>query len=754
MHRMSCDSTRLFSSRVDDYVKYRPSYPAAAIDLLRRRCGLHPGVTVADLGSGTGILTALLLEAGARVMAVEPNAEFGPVDDLAAAIAPARTPAARLLAHPAVPRALRAVRPEGHPPAAAGPVGQVREADSLEPLLRLGALWQRAGAEPIRQTQQGALYKRDRERVAEDPVLADAIADALAPMPDPAAFWLALGQRVGVVERDETGQRITAASPSFWSDNAFHLPQMIATGWLALKGWLETSGASGVDGSSAGESALLYLRPAVLLWLATMEESEWVTLDDLAAHLAARCPDWDRERLADETGGGDGAAAGPTAPASTTARRGSAARKRGRADVEAPRGPELLASILLGVAYPLGLVRAGEESDSGRRTVQLTPLGRYVLAAGPTPPPRPTFEQFLFVQPNFEMIAYRQGLTPLLVGRLSRFAWWSQIGAALELRLTRESVVLGLDSGLTADAMLEILTRHGQRALPAGVVDAVRTWATRRERVTYFAAATLIEFTSSADRDAALAAWPSASGSGDGRAGRERERDHEPPAAVGDRFLLVDDEQSIPFDRFRMAGSRDYRRPPEVCMTVQPDGVSMVLDPTRSDLLIDAELVRFADEHPTAGKGASGDLALASSSASDAIRRRFVVSVASLRRGLDRGLTPQDLADWYLRRTGGEIPPAVRLLQTALPSSMASRVPRLQAARMRVLILPGPGLLDGLLQHPATSPWLGERLGPTAVVVPDEHVDSLRSALGELGLAIDFDGESVGKGTAGSASSG
>ncbi len=373
--------------------------------------------------------------------------------------------------------------------------------------------------------------------------------------------------------------------------------------------------------------------------------------------------------------------------------------------------------MLLGVAYPLGLVRTGEELGSGRRAVQLTPLGRYILAAGPTPQPRPAFPQFLFVQPNFEVIAYRQGLTPLLVGRLSRFAWWSQIGAAMELRLTRESIVLGLDSGLSAEAMIETLTRHSQRALPAGVVDAVRTWATRRERVTYYAAATLIEFGSQTDRDAALASWPA----GDGR------REQEPPVAVSERFLLVSNEPMIPFDRFRMAGSRDYRRPPEVCMSIEPDGVSMVLDPSRSDLLIDAELTRFADERPSGGKGA------------DAIRRRFVVGAASLRRGLDRGLTLQDLAEWYRRRTGGEIPPAVQLLLTAIPTPAGPRVPSLKASRLRVLTLPGAGLLDGLLQHPATSPWLGDRLGPTAVVVPDEHLESLRKALKELGIAFESD---------------
>lgn len=70
------DSTVRFSSRVEDYVKYRPSYPPQVIELLRSRCGLGPGVPVADLGSGTGILTVLLLDAGARVFAVEPNADM------------------------------------------------------------------------------------------------------------------------------------------------------------------------------------------------------------------------------------------------------------------------------------------------------------------------------------------------------------------------------------------------------------------------------------------------------------------------------------------------------------------------------------------------------------------------------------------------------------------------------------------------------------------------------------------------------
>jgi SAM-dependent methyltransferase len=65
--------TERFTSRVDDYARHRPSYPASALELLKERCGLSPGARVADLGSGTGILTGLLLESGAEVFAVEPN---------------------------------------------------------------------------------------------------------------------------------------------------------------------------------------------------------------------------------------------------------------------------------------------------------------------------------------------------------------------------------------------------------------------------------------------------------------------------------------------------------------------------------------------------------------------------------------------------------------------------------------------------------------------------------------------------------
>jgi SAM-dependent methyltransferase len=67
------DPTRRFSERASNYALYRPGYPAALLECLRRECDLTPETVVADVGSGTGILTRLFLDNGNRVYAVEPN---------------------------------------------------------------------------------------------------------------------------------------------------------------------------------------------------------------------------------------------------------------------------------------------------------------------------------------------------------------------------------------------------------------------------------------------------------------------------------------------------------------------------------------------------------------------------------------------------------------------------------------------------------------------------------------------------------
>ncbi len=67
---------RIFTTKVADYTVSRPDYPAALFKTLRDLCPPGPGVTVADVGAGTGLFTRGLLAGGYRVLAIEPNPDM------------------------------------------------------------------------------------------------------------------------------------------------------------------------------------------------------------------------------------------------------------------------------------------------------------------------------------------------------------------------------------------------------------------------------------------------------------------------------------------------------------------------------------------------------------------------------------------------------------------------------------------------------------------------------------------------------
>ena len=67
------DSVHRFSRTVENYVKYRPTYPQAMADFLVSQCSLGDESIVADIGSGTGRVAQLFLENGYQVIGVEPN---------------------------------------------------------------------------------------------------------------------------------------------------------------------------------------------------------------------------------------------------------------------------------------------------------------------------------------------------------------------------------------------------------------------------------------------------------------------------------------------------------------------------------------------------------------------------------------------------------------------------------------------------------------------------------------------------------
>lgn len=621
---------------------------------------------------------------------------------------PDRWPASRLIAFPGLLPAARTVVPEvgNGGPLPIRCVRQIREADGLEPILRVAAIWQRVADMPLRQTQHRTLYKRDRERLHSDPAIAGPIADILEPLSDPIDFWLALARAVDLLVDESGSDRIVATQADYWAENAIHLPQMLSLRWLTMAGWDGDAGARSLTPDEHPTPP--DLRPAIMLRLAELDDESWFAVEDLANDFSRRVPDWFEPYVPLSSGQASPlGTAQPIEPRTLVDDRKRSRRPREVVAAPGDSGNDRLRAILLGPAYQLGLIRVAEEDPSGRRVVQLTSLGRYVMALG-SPAPRPSFEHFLFVQPNFEVIAYRQGLNPSLIGQFSRFARWAQLGAALELSLTPEDLYRGLEGGLTTEAILDRLGRHSERPLPPGVAETLKSWSSRRERVAYHAAATLVEFAAEVDLESALADWPT----------------DPQPIRVAPRLLLVESENDIPFHRFRMLGARDYRRPFEVCVEVEADGVTLTIDPKLSDLLVDAELARLADEQPIRHGETPGSLP----------RRLFRVTPRSLGRALAEGLTQHTLSIWFRKRAGQELPPAIRLLLRAQTDDARSLGSMRRAV---ILTVESAELLDGLLQHPATSEFLFERVGPRTAIVQESHIEPIRNALVLLGYDPD-----------------
>jgi hypothetical protein len=349
--------------------------------------------------------------------------------------------------------------------------------------------------------------------------------------------------------------------------------------------------------------------------------------------------------------------------------------------------------LLLGLAFSLRLVQTARDPEGAWR-VRLSPLGRWVLGGDREPPAEPEYRQTLLVQPNFEVVVFRQGLTPALIASLSQFADWKQVGAACQMLLASERVYRGLEGGQTFEGILQLLTRHGMRPVPDGVVDALKTWANKRERITVYAAATLVEFASAADLESAVAR-----GLVDVR--------------LTDRLALVSDGR-MDLRQFRLTGTRDYSSKPERCLRVEDDGLTLVVDPLRSDLLLESELTRVAE----AADERSGKV--------------YRMTQPSLRRAEREGLTVAGLDEWFLQRSGQPLPPAARLLLTG------SQLGPLTVERRFLLEVRDETTAEGLLQWPLTRPLIEKRLGPTVLLVAAGAEGALTERLRGLGVVADL----------------
>ncbi len=535
----------------------------------------------------------------------------------------------------------------------------MQEADGLEWLLRMAVLWQQTTAAPLRRTQQGDFFKRDLDRLGQDPLLNGPPADCLADVPDLGFFTAVLAERAGVL-RERDGEVRVGSLPAEWEAGLAPSLESLWSQLWRLRAWNPIDGWRGAETPAGNPFPSAYL--LAFLLLARRPADAWVDPDAVEVWLNAHHPYWKDEFL------------------------------------RPSRRKAWVGPFLLGVAYHLRLVQATRAGDGWR--VRLSPTGRWLLGLGEAPALESPYGQTLLVQPNLEIIAYRQGLSSALVARLTRFAAWKGLGAACMLQLEPETVYRALESGETYESIRQALEQHSSRALPNAVLDLLRTWSNKRERITIYPSGTLLEFATPEDLQEALARGV-------------------PAVRISDRMAVVASEEAMEFRHFRLAGTRDYALPPERCVSVEPDGVTLTVDLARSDLLLETEAPRFAERIDAAP--ANG-------------LRQYVLTPASLEAARATGMTLGTLEAWFQQRTGEPMPPAARLLMAGGQSAS----PRFQ--RHLVLHVADEETADGLMQWPPTRALIAARLGPTALAVEEEQAEALWRQLKAAGLVVDSPG--------------
>ena len=558
-------------------------------------------------------------------------------------------------------------------------VRNARESDGLELPLRVAVLWERIAQSPLRLTQDSTLFKRDKERLCSDPVLASPMFDELVSLQDVGHLAMVLGKHLQILVADSERESLRSHLGTVWQESLPHLQRGIWHGLMAARNSLDSNGE---HPPTLDAHRLPAKRWAALLRLASLESGTWISLAKLDRDLLAQDPDRSNE----------------FAPRGARPFQVVVGREidKAHAAVHPIEVTDWLQQFVLGAMYQLGAIAVAEDGSDGSQVVQLTSLGRWFLGHGPQPPEPTVFEKTLFVQPNHEVVVYRQGLSPELIGQLASFCRWKGLGAALTLDLTPESVYRGLELGRTAEEMIGILERHSQRPVPPAVADSMRTWSGRRERLRMYNQCTVLEFASVAELDEALARGVS----GD---------------RLSDRLLLIAGDGKVPFDQFRLAGARDYRHPPTVCVDADEDGITWGVDLARSDLLVERELARFA-ESVSDGNGSD--------------RLRYRITPASLAAAARLGLRAPYLREWFVQRAGRELPPSVELM---LQASSRSAV---ELTRMIVLQTATPAVADGIMQHPATKQHILRRIGPAALAISSDRFDVLKATLVEMGVEV------------------
>ncbi len=526
--------------------------------------------------------------------------------------------------------------------------------DGCEWFIRISLLWQKTLKNPLRLTQAGEFFKKDQDRL-EEAQLVSPPSDCPVIVPD-LGYWIAqMAEVVGVFERVDI--EVHARSfPESWDKGKTGALRSLLQGSFDRSSW---NPQDGWKPQVQGEYSNPFPSALAIAWafLGTMKPDAWISSAVVEAWILCNHPWW-----------------------SSTGLRPS-------------RKKPFLETWLAGIIWPMGLVEMAKGKE-GQLLFRLSESGRLVMSGTNGDQETRVVPKMLLIQPNLEIMAFRQGLDPSIIAKLSMFGLWKAFGPACILQLTPDSVYRALELGESFESVRNFLDGHSTRPVQQPILDQIGSWASKRERVVIHSSAMVLEFTSGADLEEALGRGLMA-------------------VRLGERHALVDNEETVDFRMFRLSGSRDYRISPEPCIRLGPDGLELIVEESKSDLLLETELPLLTDPFP----GKNG-----------ASTNRFRITPESMARIRDRGWTLEALDQWFRLRTGEPPKPAVRLFFLA-------------KARKPIEVIPSI-LFQAEDEETADGLWLWqefkavamERVGPRTLTIHPDRVDKAKLLLQSLGL--------------------
>jgi hypothetical protein len=286
--------------------------------------------------------------------------------------------------------------------------------------------------------------------------------------------------------------------------------------------------------------------------------------------------------------------------------------------------------------------------------------------------PKQTQQPALLIQPNFDVIVYLDQLSSL--EPFLALDCKSLDKQTATYTITRNSIYRALQLGLDSQQVLDLLQKNSVMPLPANVIQSIKDWAGRRERLQVTAKTTLLEYHNTAERDAALPK-------------------HTGARAVGQRFLLVGQAPA-------KTVVHRYDQAPARTIAFGQDGAFHLLGGV--DLLTRSLLTQLCQPH----------------------NGRYVFLQSALQK---RSFTPE-LREAFFARVQGTVPVHVY----ALLEIWQQKQPAPNIGQIEVFQHP---LAKSLANHPSLKPCLDAALNDTTYLVKPNMSSTLRAILEQMGVS-------------------